>query len=233
MSFVISAVSSKGGCGKTTLITLLADQFSRNYGDRHIGIVDADPNQHSVAWGGMPGRPANINIYPVNLGASEDVMEIIDGAARTCDFVLVDVEGTASMTMALAIASSDMVIIPCQASRADAAEAIKTLKNITNQEKTAKRSIFHAVLFNRTSPAIVTRNYKYIRNKFIENNVTLFDTHLDDREAFRAVQTYGGSIYDLTSEVGGIFKAKKNIESLAHEVLTILKGVQVKEAAGV
>ena len=52
----------------------------------------------------------------------------IEAAARKTPFVVVDLEGTASMMVAYAISRADLVIIPTQGSQLDAAQAAKAIK---------------------------------------------------------------------------------------------------------
>ena len=95
------------------------------------------------------------------------VIDEIEVWAARVPFVVVDLEGTASMTVAYAISRADLVIIPVQGSQLDAAEAAKAIKLIRQQEKAFTRQIPHTVLFTRTStvrwpfemplPSIATR----------------------------------------------------------------------------
>ena len=49
---------------------------------------------------------------------------------------------------------------------------------------------------------------------------------MTERDAFKAIFTYGGSIYDLTSdEVSSPEKAINNIESLAQSVIDYVREV--------
>ena len=53
----------------------------------------------------------------------EAIIDMIEEAAAKTAFVVVDLEGTASMTVAYAISRADLVVIPVQGSQLDAAEA--------------------------------------------------------------------------------------------------------------
>ena len=128
-------------------------------------------------------------------------------------------QGTASMSVASAISKADLVIILCQGSQDDADEAIKTIKLIKRQERLLAREISFSVLFTRTNPAITPRTLTYIINEFKKSDIEIFNCSLIDREAFRAIRSFGGIIENLDSkEVSGKDKAIANVSAFTEEV---------------
>ncbi|NIT58386.1 MAG: AAA family ATPase [Aliifodinibius sp.] len=216
--------SSKGGAGKTTAATVLASELARQGIDKDIGItlIDADPNQHSAKWALKDGCPKNINLVP-NIN-EETILDTIDEAETKNPFVLVDLEGTASTTVTYATSRADLVIIPCQGSQDDADEAAKTINLIFNSRRLIGRNIPFSVLLTRTHPAIIPKGLKFIINEFKSASVDMFRTSLIDREAFRTVRSFGGTVNDLTkSDVSGAEKAAVNAEKYAYEVMEKLE----------
>ncbi|MGK4306527.1 ParA family protein (plasmid) [Shewanella xiamenensis] len=224
---VISCASSKGGAGKTTSVVLLAGELARQGLDKNIkvALVDADPNQHSAAWAKLDGTPPNIILYE---NVTEDtILDVIDLAQTKAQFVLVDLEGVASSAVVGAVSSSDLVIIPCQASQNDAKEAIKTVKTIRYASRIAKRNIPFSVLFVRTQAAIITKTSKYLTDTFTDAGIEIFKCALVDREAFRNIFSFGGTVNSVKArtkkEQDSLDKAAANTRSLAMEVKQILK----------
>lgn len=85
-------------------------------------------------------------------GVTEDsIIDEIESSAAQAPFVIVDLEGTASMLVAYAISRADLVIIPTHGSQLDANEAAKAIRLIRQQEKAFSRKIPFSVLFTRTS----------------------------------------------------------------------------------
>lgn len=216
---VISFISPKGGVGKTTAATLLATQLARK---AKVVVIDADPNRPIEAWSKLAGCPENIRIMSdVN---QDNIIEKIDEASEEAPFVVVDCEGTASLTVAYAIGASDLVVVPTQGSQLDARQAAKALTLVKNQEKQARRPITHAVLVTRSSPAIRTRSLGNIQDQLRQFGVDMFETHLNEREAFRAMFSFGGPLEDLDpAQVSNIEKAVVNARAFAAEVLDMLK----------
>ena len=223
---VIVFASSKGGAGKTTACITLAGELARQGKDKgvNISLIDADPNQHSAKWALKDGCPVNIQL--IQNSNEESILDDIDDAEATSGFVLVDLEGTASIAVAHAISRADLVIALCQGSQDDADEAAKTIRLIRRQEKALNRKITYSVLFTRTNPAITPRTLKAIMGDFKSAGIDIFECSLIDREAFRAVRSFGGIVNDLNpKEVSGIKKAGINAKGYAEEVKRKLKAI--------
>ena len=153
--------SPKGGAGKSTSAVVIACELSRS--GIGVVIIDADPNRPVSKWAKLEGRPANLSVV-ADITESSIIDEIESWAAKV-PFVVVDLEGTASMTVAYAISRADLVIIPVQGSQLDASEAAKAIRLIRQQEKAFGRQIQHAVLFTRTSAVIKPRLLQHIRSQ--------------------------------------------------------------------
>lgn len=228
----IVMASSKGGAGKTTAAILLASELARQGEEKGIGVtlIDVDPNQHSAKWANKEGRPSNLQL--IEKADEENIIEHIEKAEEETPFVVVDLEGTASMAVASAISRADLVITLCQGSQDDADEAVKTIKLIKRQSKVLRREIAFSVLFTRTSAAITPRTLKYILQEFEAAGVDIFKTSLIERDAFRAVRSFGGIVNNLSpKDVSGIEKAAHNAKAFASEVKAKLKEIMTERVA--
>ena len=174
-----------------TAATVLAGELARRAEPAGIQVtlIDADPNQHSAKWA-LRDCPRNLAL--IQRSNETSIVDDIEQAEEKSGYVLVDLEGTASATVANAIIRADYVIALCQGSQDDADEAVKTIKLINSQSKLLKRVIPFAVLFTRTNPAIQPRTLRHIIQQFEEAGIDLFQTSLIDREAFRAIRSFGG-----------------------------------------
>ena len=220
--------SPKGGAGKSTSAVVLACELARR--GAAVTIIDADPNRPVSAWARRPGRPEGLEV--VADVTEETVIDAIEDAAARVPFVIVDLEGTASLTVAYAISRADLVVIPSQGSQLDAAEAAKAVRLIRQQEKAFARRIPHAVLFTRTSAAIKPRTLQHIRGEFEAHGVPSLQTQMQEREAFRAIFSFGGTIDSLNAgQVSGLEGAMRNARAFAAEVVGMLRQAQPAEAA--
>ncbi|WP_294620754.1 ParA family protein, partial [uncultured Roseovarius sp.] len=133
---VIAFANPKGGAGKTTSALLLATELAEK--GASVTLLDADPEKWISQWASLPDKPETITVHS---DVTEDsIVEQIDEAAQSSQFVIVDLEGTASLMVANAIGMADLVIIPTQGSSMDARGAAKTIRLIRNQERMARRS---------------------------------------------------------------------------------------------
>src|SRR5215212_4575488 len=126
----IAFVSPKGGVGKSTSAVLLATELAGK--GASVTIIDADPNKPLSRWASRPGKPPTLDVIADVI--EETVTDTIDQAATKAAFVIVDLEGTASMMVGFAMSRADLVIIPTQGSFLDAAEAVKAVKLLRTQE---------------------------------------------------------------------------------------------------
>lgn len=221
---VISFANPKGGAGKTTSALLLAGELAAK--GARIAIIDADPERWISQWAKLPGKPASIDIIA---DVTEDsIVDHIESAAKKAQFVIVDLEGTASLMVANAIGMSDLVLIPTQGASMDAKGAAKTIKLIRNQERMARRSIPHSILLTRTSAAVASRSLRNVRDQLDKAGIDVLATSIVERAAYRDIFDYGGLLSDLTpDQVSNIDKARENARAFAGEVIAKLKGAAV------
>jgi chromosome partitioning protein len=212
--------SPKGGAGKSTSAVILATELALK--GAPVTIIDADPNKPVSLWARRPGCPENLTVLADI--SEETIIDEIEEASRKTPFVIVDLEGTASMMVAYAISRADLVIIPTQGSQLDAQEATKAIKLIRQQEKAFDRKIPYAMLFTRTSAAIRPRTLQFIQQEVEKHGIAYFGVQLHDRDAFRAIFSFGGTLQSLMpSQVSNLEAALANARAFAAEVISLVR----------
>lgn len=213
---IISFANPKGGAGKTTTALILATQLSES--GASVTILDADPERWISQWANLPGRPENISIVS---GITEDrIVDQIEEASGKSQFVIIDLEGTASLMVANAIGMSDLVLIPIQGSSMDAKGGAKTIRLIHNQAKMARRVIPHCVVLTRTSAAVRSRALKNVQEQLTQSGIDVCETPIVERAAYRDLFDYGGTLAGLDpSQVSNLDKAIENARQFAGEVV--------------
>jgi len=211
--------SPKGGAGKTTAAVVLATELARK---ADVTIIDADPNKPVTSWAKLPGRPEHLQVVS-DIGEST-IIDEIDAAAARATFVVIDLEGTASMMVGYAISRADLVIIPSQGSQLDAKQATRAIRLVEQQEKAFRRRIPHAVLLTRTSAAIQPRTLRHIQEQLESHGVGMFHTQLIERDAYRALFSFGGPLEELDPrQVSNLDAATANARAFAREVIETLR----------
>jgi len=210
----IAFVSPKGGVGKTTSAFLFSTAIAEIY---EITLIDADPNHPIKTWAEGGNTPPRMTIVS---DADEDtIIERIEDAASKTAFVVVDLEGTASMTVMKALSQADFVVIPTQGSQLDANEASRAIRVVMQGEKMTGRAIPYAVLLTRTQPSIRTRGLAHIQNGLINAGIPVLETELNERDAFKAVFSFRQTLDGLNpKEVPNLDKAKLNVLKFVEEV---------------
>lgn len=216
----ISFASSKGGAGKSTAAVLLATELAQS--DTTVTVIDADPNQPVLRWSRKLGKPDGLTVIG---GVSEETLiDAIDDAACKTAFVIVDLEGTASVMVAHAMTRSDLVIIPTKGSELDAIETAKVIQFIRRQERVYTRRIPFAVLFTQTNPAVRPRTLKSLEADMLQQGIPVLGTALHERDAYRAIFSFGGTLSGLKPDlVRNVPTAIANAREYIAEVVALLR----------
>jgi chromosome partitioning protein len=211
----IAFVSPKGGAGKTTSAFLLSTELAKLY---DVTLIDADPNRPIQTWAAGGNTPERMTI--VSDVDEDTIMERIEDAATSTPFVIVDLEGTASKIVVYAISQADLVIIPTQGSQLDANEASRAIRVVLQSQKMTKNITPYAVLLTRTSSGLRTRGLAHIQNGLIDAGIPVFETELNERDAFKAVFSFLQTLDGLSeADVPNLDKAKLNVLAFTHEVI--------------
>jgi len=212
--------SPKGGAGKSTSANLLGTSLANR--GAAVTIIDADLNRPLAKWAKRPGKPEGLTV--IEQTSESNIIETIEAAARATPFVIVDLEGTASQMATFAISRADLVVIPSKGSQLDAVEAVAAVRLVAQCEKMIGTPIPCAVLLTQTNPAIRPRSLTAIEEQFTSRGVKLFDTRLHERDAFRAIFSFGGTLRTLTTaQARNIPAAIENADAFTGEVIKMLK----------
>ena len=211
----IAFVSPNGGAGKTTSAFLLATALARF---QEVTVIDADPNHPIKTWAGGGNTPSGMRI--VSDVDEDTIIERIEDAAAKTNFVIVDLEGTASKIVVYAISQADLVIIPTQGSQLDANEASRAIRVVLQSHKMTKTQTPYAVLLTRTSAAVRSRTQSHIQKSLIAAGIPVFATELKERDAYRAVFSFQQTLDGLNpADVSNLDQAKVNVWEFVEEVV--------------
>ena len=217
---IIVFASPKGGAGKTTAAVILASEIARK-GTR-VAIIDGDPRQRITRWAQKGSCPEN---FMIASGITEEtIIDEIERCGQSAPFVIVDLEGTASLTVAYAISRADLVLIPSQGSQMDAEDAVDAIRLVRKQERAFRRKIPYAVLLTKTSAVIRPRTLRHVITQLDEAGIPRLSTELIERDAFKAIFSFGGTLESLDrSQVSGVRDAISNARAFAAEVVDRLR----------
>ena len=145
----ITFMTPKGGAGKTTSAFLFSTALAKIY---DVTLIDADPNHPIRNWAMGKNTPPRLTIIS---DVDEDtISERIEDAASKTPFVIVDLEGTASMIAVYGVSHADFVIIPTQGSQLDADETSKAIRVVRHSERLTRA--FDVITVYICSPRVYT-----------------------------------------------------------------------------
>lgn len=224
---IISVANPKGGAGKSTTALVIGSTLAVK--GASVTLLDCDPNRPIAAW----AKGATASKLRVLAEIDErTIISALDAEAAERQFVIVDLEGTASRLVSRALSRSDLVLIPMQASAVDAAQAARAVGLVQEEEQVVRRPIPYKVLFTRTSPAIPTRAEKAIIAEMGRNGIAVLRTHLNERAAFKAVFEHRKALHELDPAlVNGLPAAIENAQKLAGEIVQVVRELMSKVAA--
>lgn len=80
-----------------------------------VTLIDAHPNKPLSRWAKLPGKPNNLTV--VADVTENSIIDTIETQDRKTPFVIVDLEGSASMKVAYAISKANLIVfskVPCK-----------------------------------------------------------------------------------------------------------------------
>lgn len=220
---VISIGNPKGGAGKTTLALVLADTLSTN--GARVTVIDADPNAIIEKWATKrekAGRELPYRVIP--RPTESELIGTIERVSKEDEFVIIDLEGSASRMTSRALARSHMVLVPFNLSPIDAELAAQAVRAIKEEEEALQRSIPFRLVRSRTNAAIATKTAKRIVEAIDAAELPLLDTSLVERAAYRDIFEFGLLLTELDgAATSGVQNAITNAAELAQSVVNALR----------
>ncbi|WP_064697171.1 ParA family protein [Rhizobium aegyptiacum] len=234
MPLSISAVSGKGGAGKTTAVILVAGEYALR--GKRVLLIDADGRQNLQEWWKRCAAKDNLpeGIELVTAARQNSIQQILDAEADKYDVVMMDSPGTDSVVRDTIIRRSDLILTPIQPNQDEikaAGEAAEAAAEVSDQ---IGRAIPQANFVTRlTIPARNLEAYRLIR-PFVQNlrengyDSHLLETELLERNCYREVRNGYGTLQmlELTEPVK---KARAEVHRLLVDIESLL-ATSAKEA---
>ena len=216
---IIAFASSKGGVGKSTICAAIGARLAQR--GEEVLILDLDQNRTVERW----GRKANIKGLTVKAIERDSFTTVICEAAvtNTVDHILIDLAGTREATVLKAIARSDLVVIPAQASEPDLREALVVVSDIKDVGEEKGAPIPYRLLLTKM-PALRTRVTDFAYQELARQSLPIFRTVMVERVAYREMFLTGFPP-DPTSGAGA------EIAALATEMEDIVKAARGQNAS--
>ncbi|KTR81984.1 ParA family protein [uncultured Novosphingobium sp.] len=219
----ISVANPKGGAGKTTLTFVLACELARS--GASVAVIDADPNAIIAGWGRKRTEQDRETPFQIIAGPKEsELVRLIDQYTASHDFVLIDLEGTASRMTSRALARSHLVLIPFNLSPIDAELAANAVGLIQEEAEALGRDIPFRLVRSRDNAAMQTKTAQRIIAAIDAAELPLLPVGLVERAAYRDIFDFAQTLEELDeSKTSGVPAARKNAHEVARSVLQAIQ----------
>lgn len=180
LCMILTFASSKGGVGKSTTCAAVAAALALRR-DRVL-LIDLDQNRTVQRW----ARKAPIEGLTVVAIDPKDFGSFFRDNANSGAYnhICMDLAGSREVTLFKALARSDLVIIPAQASEPDLREALVVAGDVRDVSETTARKIPYRLLLTKVFP-LRSRVTDFAYAELARLGLPLFRTALVERSAYR------------------------------------------------
>lgn len=203
----------KGGTGKTTIATNLAQLRAKNGFD--VLLIDTDKQASSTFWASTREEnklePFISSVQKQGKTITKDIVEL----AKRYDDVIIDAGGRDNVELRASLLACHIVIIPVQASQFDL-WSLSTFDDLLEETKIFNQNLQAFCVINRSSPNPSVNESNEAKELFTElKNISFSEIILKDRIAYRKAVAEGQGITELKPIDP---KAKEEIEALYYFV---------------
>lgn len=197
--FTITFANPKGGSGKTTSAMLLAEQL--HLAGAKVAVLDCDPNQNIIQWAEQrqgEGRGVPFLVKPVP--SESDFLDTVDGIRGKADFLIIDLEGTASNLVTYAISQADLVLVPFEPTPMEARQAARAVQLVRTTARMMNKAIGHALVLTRVNAAFQTSDEKDVRKETESADIPVLQTAIVRRAAYTRIFREGFLLTELLAQ---------------------------------
>jgi chromosome partitioning protein len=214
MRMIISFASSKGGVGKSTTCAAIGARLALR--GEQVLIIDLDQNKTLERW----GRKAKIPGLVVRAIERDHFTTVFRDtvAAGETDHILIDLAGAREATALRAIARSELVIIPAQASEPDLREALVIATDVRDVAEEKGTAIPYRLLLTKMSP-LRTRVTDFVYQELARHGLPMFRTVMVERVAYKEMFLTGAppAMTDTRGAGGEIAALAQEMEDIVSQ----------------
>ncbi|PSM51241.1 ParA-like protein [Campylobacter blaseri] len=217
---IVSICNEKGGSGKSTLATNIAINQSLSKNELPL-LMDTDPQKSIATFLNIRNEENKPKVFDFTYKYGENLKEFLQNYNGNKD-IIIDTGGRDSREMRIAIALSDMIIIPTIPSQFDVS-VLDKMVNVIKMAKEQNEKLIAYIVINRasTNPFL----YKKIESlkSFIEeieqDYIKLAETIIYERERYKVATQLGLGVVEIKD--GN--KAESEIKNLCLELFNTNK----------
>ena len=187
----VLVASSKGGCGKSTVVTQLASHWAQQ--GKHTAIIDADRQGSSFRWASL--RPDNV---PGVLGL-QGGRKALSALPPDTQRVLIDTPaGVTERELEPYLEQASMLLVPVLPSSFDLHATLGFLEHLQGIARIKRGKLPVALVGNRLKPW--THASQDAMEQLVEQSPFPLVAQLRDSQAYVLLTSLGKGIFDYASE---------------------------------
>lgn len=219
--FTITFANPKGGSSKTTSAMILAEQI--RHAGATVAILDCDPNQNILQWAKQREEEGRAVPFAITAPKSaEEFLDAYDATNDKVDYLIIDLEGTASTLVTYAVSRADLVVIPFEATPMEARQAARAVQLVRQTARAMNnRSIPHALVLTRVNAAFQTSEEKDIRKELEAAKMPVLATGIVRRAPYTRIFRDGSLLSELLEQ--GRAEVKNRTASQQERILNPLE----------
>lgn len=183
--------SSKGGCGKSTLVTQLASHWAQT--GQHTAIIDADRQGSSFRWAGM--RPDNV---PGVLGLQGGRKALQKLPPDTRQLLIDSPAGSGEKELEPYLEQANVLLVPVLPSSFDLYATLGFIDELQSINRIRRGKLPVALVANRLKPW--THASQDAVDQLAEQSPFPIVAQLRDSQAYVLLGALGKGIFDYQSE---------------------------------
>lgn len=216
---IISICNEKGGSGKSTLSINIATYLATQ-AKKPLWLIDSDPQKSISVFLSIRDDEKLEKVFNYTYKNGDDLKEFLTKHKQEKEILLIDTGGRDSKDARIAIALSDLVLIPTTASQLDISVLDLMIERLREAKK-VNSSLKALIVMNRvaTNPFLTSKKdtlIEYIKDLIKDDldYIKLANTIIYEREAFKVAIQMGRGVFELNKNS----KASGEIQNLCKEI---------------
>jgi chromosome partitioning protein len=209
MTRIISILNPKGGAGKTTLATNIADYLHKS---NKVLLVDTDPQGTLREWKNCDTAEVKPDLIVID---RPNLQKDLSTLASHFDYVVIDGAAKLESMITFAVKVSDVVLVPVQPSLADFWACDSLVELLTQRRDIAKGKPDVAFIISRQTEG--SKMASSILDELKAFNFPIFKNRTTQRVVYSEAISNGKSVFDYDNS-----KAKQEIIKIVEELCQLI-----------